>query len=265
MAADLDFQMFVRTEAARFGEVLAATDPSARVPSCPDWDAADLLWHLTEVQLFWAVIVRDRLDDPRASEAAKPPRPENYPGLLDGFTRATGALLDALDAAADDVPVWTWFAEDQSAGFVRRRQAHEALIHRLDAELTAGTVTDLDPALASDGADEALRVMYGGYPGWGEFTRSGALGRISASDTGALWSVELGSFSGVDPDSGKAYDALAAFEVLDRDVKPAFTVTGTARDLDAWLWNRPTLAYLEIAGDRAAFERFHAVIVDGLQ
>ena len=32
---------------------------------------------------------------------------------------------------------WTW-STDQTVGFIVRRQAHEALIHRLDAELTAG-------------------------------------------------------------------------------------------------------------------------------
>ncbi|WP_238993563.1 hypothetical protein [Nocardioides caldifontis] len=61
------------------------------------------------------------------------------------------------------------WAEDRTVGYIRRRQAHEALIHRLDAELTAGTVTALDPTLASDGVDEALDVMFGGCPPWGSF------------------------------------------------------------------------------------------------
>ena len=33
----------IRTESARFRAALADCDPSARVPTCPDWDAADLL------------------------------------------------------------------------------------------------------------------------------------------------------------------------------------------------------------------------------
>ena len=47
------------------------------------------------------------------------------------------------------------WADDKTVGYIRRRQAHEALIHRLDAELTAGAVTPLDPDLAADGV---LRV-----------------------------------------------------------------------------------------------------------
>ena len=50
----------IRTESARFRDVLADCDPAARVPACPDWDAADLLWHLPTVQAFWAEVVRTR-------------------------------------------------------------------------------------------------------------------------------------------------------------------------------------------------------------
>jgi len=35
----------IRTESTRFRSVLADCDPAARVPACPDWDAADLVWH----------------------------------------------------------------------------------------------------------------------------------------------------------------------------------------------------------------------------
>jgi len=39
-------------------------------------------------------------------------------------------------AAADHTAVWTW-SSDPTVDFVRRRVAHECLIHRLDAQLTA--------------------------------------------------------------------------------------------------------------------------------
>jgi hypothetical protein len=38
------------------------------LPSCPGWDAAGLLWHLSEVQYFLGRIVRDRLDDTERTE-----------------------------------------------------------------------------------------------------------------------------------------------------------------------------------------------------
>lgn len=261
--AALDFTSFIRSESARFAEALAGVDPSARVPSCPDWDAGDLLWHLTEVQLFWAVIVRDRLSDPKAADDAKPARADTYAGLLDGFADATTQLLDAL-TVPDDTTVWTWFDDDQSAGFVRRRQAHEALIHRLDAELTAGQVTGFDTALASDGVDEAMRVMFGGVPAWASFTATGGTGRIVASDTGAEWDFTLGTASGTDPRSGDAYTDEPCLSLLDDLADPQFTVTGTARDLDAWLWNRPPLGELQVSGDEAGYGRLRTVIATGI-
>src|SRR3954471_10472729 len=78
----------IRRESARFREVLADCDPAARVPSCPDWDAAELLWHLAGVQLFWAKILRHRPHspgDPEISEEPEAQRPESYTELLEAF------------------------------------------------------------------------------------------------------------------------------------------------------------------------------------
>ena len=61
---------------------------------------------------------------------------------------------------------WTW-SDDHTVGFILRRQAHEALVHRLDAEQAAGRGHELDAALAADGVHECLDVMYGGMPPWG--------------------------------------------------------------------------------------------------
>ncbi len=114
-------------------------------------------------------------------------------------------LADALEATSPGTAVWTWFDADQSAGFVRRRQAHEALIHRLDAELTSGDVSAIDPELASDGVAEVFDWMYSGIPGWAQHERSGALGRVTTTDTGGEWFVQLGSLSGTSPNTGNTY------------------------------------------------------------
>ena len=41
----------IRTESARFRAVLTGCDPTARVPACPDWNAADLVWHLSLIHI----------------------------------------------------------------------------------------------------------------------------------------------------------------------------------------------------------------------
>jgi len=248
----MDYLAHLRADSQRFAQALSACDPTAPVPSCPDWTAADLLWHLGEVQLFWGTIVDQRLRDPDGAEGTKPERPDDYGALLAFYLAASSGLIDTLAATPDDTAVWTWFDNDQTVGFVRRRQAHEALIHRLDAELTVGDVTDVDAELATDGVVEVLDCMYSGVPSWGTQTRSGLVGRISTTDTGGNWLVELGTFSGTSPNTGTVYTDEGTITRID-DGEPTFTVSGVARDLDAWLWNRPTSTDIAVDGDYAQF------------
>jgi uncharacterized protein (TIGR03083 family) len=222
------------------------------------------LWHLTEVQLFWGIIVRDRLDDPDAAEAKKPPRPAEYEALQSLAHEATAQLLDALDTTPAQTRVWTW-ATDQTAGFVLRRQAHEALIHRLDAELTLGDVTPLDPALAADGVDEALRVMYGTAPAWGSLTPDGAPGRVETTDGSRGWEIGFGRFRGTSPNTGTVYDEDMLMVPPTPGAPAVFTVSGDAADLDRWLWGRGDLSTLHASGDEAALERLTAIIAAGVQ
>lgn len=258
----IDYVEHLRSDSARFVTVLRDANPAAPVPSCPEWTAADLLWHLTEVQLFWGVIARDLLSDPGPSEAAKPPRADDYDGLLAQFDTASAQLIAALETHAADVPVWTW-SEDHTIGFIRRRMAQEALIHRLDAELTVGAVTDLDPALAADGVVEGFEIFYGGRtPAWATFDPTGPTGRLVMTDTGDELLLQVGTLSGTHP-RGSTYTDEPSVLVLESG-EPTFTVTATARDLDAWLWQRPTLQELRIDGRRDDFAKLQAVVDDAI-
>ena len=264
MSLELDFLGAIRRESSRFTECLTRVSPTAPVSSCPGWTAADLLWHLTEVQLFWGAIVRERLDDPEAAEATKPPRPADYETLQALARRATADLLDTLASTPAPTKLWTW-ATDHTAGFVLRRQAHEALIHRLDAELTLGEVTSFDPALAADGVDEALRVMYGTAPEWGNLRPDGPPGRLLATDVGMAWQVGLGRFNGTSPDTGNVYDEDMLTMPSTTDIPAEFTLEGTAADLDRWLWGRSDLSAIHTSGDAIAIERFAAIVAAGVQ
>jgi uncharacterized protein (TIGR03083 family) len=255
---DLDLLAALDRESARFLSVLRDADPAARVPSCPDWDAEDLLWHLTEVQWFWATIVEERRQDPDGLQ--EPPRPERYDALLAAFEEQSSRLLRVLTDADPATAVYMW-ADDRTVGYIRRRQAHEALVHRLDAELTTGTVTPLDPALASDGVHEALDVMFGGCPPWGSFEPTGARIDVRVTDTGLTVPVVLGRFTGTDPDSGEQHDEEdLSVRAADASTAADAVLSGSADDLDAWLWHRRDAAALTVEGDRTVFERFAAVL-----
>jgi uncharacterized protein (TIGR03083 family) len=261
---ELDYLAHLATESSRFAAALVQAAPDAPVPSCPDWNADDLLWHLGEVQWFWGTVVREGLNREQAEER-KPPRPDDRAGLLAFFDRSSRDLADALTAASPDSPAWTW-SDDRTVGFIRRRQAHEALIHRVDAELTAGDRTPLDPVLSTDGVGEALSVMYGGLPDWGTFT-PGSAGtvRLQATDTGGTWLVTLGRFTGTDPGDGNSYDE-PDIHLADDDpgTQASAEVSGSAADLDCWLWHRPPLLPVQRSGDQRALSRLDATIAPGI-
>ena len=265
-ARNLDYLGHLARESALFGHAIDDAAPDARVPTCPDWNADDLLWHLAEVQWFWGTIVRDRLDG-AAAEERKPSRPESRVPLMQFYLSASTDLGAALTSAAPETPAWTW-SDDKTVGFIRRRQAHEALIHRVDAELTAGHRRSyMDPALSADGADEALRIMYGGdLPGWISFdAQDSRTLLIHATDTGDSWLVTLGQISGTDPEDQKSYDRPGIM-VADADpgTAAAATVRGTADDLDCWLWQRPQESPLERSGDRDVLSGFDEQVAEGI-
>ncbi|WP_134741716.1 maleylpyruvate isomerase family mycothiol-dependent enzyme [Nocardioides sp. 503] len=257
----------LRSDSARFRDVLAGCDPAARVPACPDWDAADLLWHLAGVQRFWAGRIRSRPAAPTEADFAdQPARPATYDGLLAYFDEHSASLLAELAAADPAEPAWSW-APEQTVGFTFRRQAHEALIHRLDAEQTArqatGEVTDLDPALAADGVAELLDVMYGGEaPAWGRLDLGEGLVQVELIDVGESLFVRPGTLHGTDPESGKAYDGPHL--LLVEPGEAAALVRGRAADLDAWLWKRRSADGIEVSGDRAVHEAMLAAVSEPL-
>lgn len=254
-------------ESRRFVDVLSGVDPAVRVPTCMDWSAADLVWHLTEVQWFWGSIAGERVTDEDAIdglEEDKPPRPEDYQELLELCLACRERLSAAVAEGPDDTPLWSWAAE-QTLRFTRRRQAQEALIHRVDAELTAGvSVLPLDAELAADGIGEVLTVMWGDVPDWASFATTGKVLALEATDTGDRWMVELGRMVGTSPRSGRSYDEPATTLLESGSSSADARVRGRAADLDLWLWNRRNTG-VERSGDQAVLDDLAVLIAAGVQ
>lgn len=252
-----DYHRHLGAESARLRAVLADCDPRARVPSCPEWDAADLLGHHARVLHFWATIIEQRPAGPE--DLDDPELPAAYDARLELHAQQAARLAAALTTADPADAAWTWSTE-QTVGFTFRRQAHEALIHRLDAELTAGEVTPLDPALAADGVDEALDVMFGGCPPWGTFTPYDRFVRVDVTDTDDTVWVQLGHFDGVDPDDGREHDSEDIHVVADPGVDADAVVSGPAGPLDAWLWRRGGDSEVTVTGDPTASTHFRGCV-----
>ena len=65
-------------------------------------------------------------------------------------------------------------------------------------------------------------------------------------------------FTGTDPESGKTYDVEDDIAVVADPGLEADAVVSAAAALDAWLWRRGDDAAIEVAGDRATYDRFRS-------
>jgi uncharacterized protein (TIGR03083 family) len=222
-----DYVPVLRTANARFAdaaaEALLARGWTARVPGCPGWSLADLVWHLAEVQHFWAWVVRNRAVDP-AGYAEPERRPDDE---LLGWLESRSAALESVLAAADPVErVWTWAAQHDVA-FVLRRQAHEAVMHTVDVEQVLGAVRPIPADVALDGLDEWLEVMV-----------------PAALPSGPPEEAHPVVLHAVDADAERTlFPGSRPF--------PIATMTGTAGDLLMAVWRRVPLEVLTVDGDPA--------------
>src|SRR6478736_10178765 len=94
-----DYLRHIESDSGRFRSVLAGCDPEAWVPGCPEWTAADLLWHLARVQWFWGTTIRTRPAAPEAGDddgVSGPERPSSYDGLLAAYDEYSALLLAEL-------------------------------------------------------------------------------------------------------------------------------------------------------------------------
>jgi uncharacterized protein (TIGR03083 family) len=229
------------------GQALAAAATAAglgtAVPSCPGWTVADLVEHTGVVHRRVALTVRERL-------GAKPPVPSGPAAgadLLRWYEDGLAELLAVLAATDPATPVWTWHPPDQTAGFWRRRMAHETAVHRVDAELAAGSTKGVEARLAADGVDEVLTLFMGDEPGSDRLgERAGTL-HLHATDAEGEWLASVHA------------NAL----VVERGhAKADAALRGSASDLLLWLWGRGPLERLERFGDPSMVARVRALAAE---
>ncbi len=220
-----------------------------QVPSCPGWTVADLVFHLGEVQAFWTLVLRagGGLPSDADEAAAKDPGDD----LLGWWRSSSAGLVEQLKGMDPTAPSWCWWNPSNSsdAAGVAWRQAHEAVVHRWDAEAAVGDVRPIDPALAADGVDEFVaRYLVGGH--W-----SGPSGVVllRPTDVDSAWRFGCGSAS-LDPDGGP----FRLPDDHDGPPVPTTIVSGTAEQLDLLLWRRIDADPAHIDGDAALLDAFLA-------
>lgn len=150
----IDWIPLLRTHTARFADLLERADPDAPVEHCPGWTVRDVAVHLGGIHqwVVHAVVAGD------PSLTPEPPVPGE--DLAEWYARQAQALVGLLAATPPDAAAWTLDRDDRTAGFWRRRQVHEVVVHAWDVEHADGSTTPIDPALAWDGVREVVDVLH---------------------------------------------------------------------------------------------------------
>jgi uncharacterized protein (TIGR03083 family) len=224
-------------DSAAFVDACAVAGLGMPVPSCPGWNVADLLWHVTEVHDFWRTVVAEKLSSWESYQ--RPARPVDE-ALADMYRRGRIDLLQTLAGADPETPVWTW-SSNKSTGFVIRRMTQETAVHLWDASDAAGMTNPIEPALASDGIDEFLTYFLSDVAE-GAAPVNGSV-HIHCGDVPGEWTVRVG-------DEG--------FDVAREHSKGDCAIRGAASDILLALWRRQPLSACDVVGDAEVAARFVA-------
>jgi uncharacterized protein (TIGR03083 family) len=216
----------VTAEAERILSLTRGKGSSAgelRPPACPGWTLFDLADHLGRV---YAMVVTAIGTGPAGTleRSAVPRRPEHQ-DPTDWLEERLAIMLDGLCSLPETARCWNFVdGPGGPVGFWWRRQAHETLIHRVDAEQACGLpVAPVPPELAADGISELL-----GLAGLREV-------RFDELELGEEMSLHL-----------HATDAASAEWTIDTGrrtyatahLKADVAVRGPAFVLDLWCWRR---------------------------
>lgn len=239
---ELLLQVTAFADAASAGSVDLATP----VPTCPDWSLRDLARHLGRVHRRVAETISgggDALMAPH--EVADPEPPAARDEVATWLLAGAAALVPALTGAEPDRRVAGVFGPAPMSWWARR-MLHETIVHRYDAEVTAGIEpwVGVRPELAADGLAEALSLL-GAFRGRrADLAGSGETIHVHATDEPSCEWLVTRTASGVVLAQGH--------------VKADVAVRGPAAALFAVLTNRRApdapadgLGAVEVLGDEA--------------
>ncbi|WP_433800728.1 maleylpyruvate isomerase family mycothiol-dependent enzyme [Actinomycetospora sp. CA-084318] len=225
----------------------AGDDLSAPVATCPDWTVRDLARHLGQVHRRVVMTIDGGAERmvPRDAEIPDGEPPATRDDVATWLLAGASALVARLRAEDQEREVGG-FVGPVTIAFWGRRQLHETLVHRLDAELAVGfePLADVSPELAVDGIAEWYDLLTA-YRSTSRRVRGDASIHLHATDT---------------PDGEWLIRRSADGVTITREhVKADVAVRGRAVDLLAAVTGRRTLEGLEVFGDPAVAEDWFRV------
>jgi len=232
----------------------AGADALRPVPSCPGWTLEQVPNHLGRVYAMVATVLQGDPDRPPDRDRI-PSRPDGQPPT-EWMRERFEILMPLLREIPEDSRRWNFATGPASpVSFWWRRQMHETLIHRLDAELAVSQpITSTQPEIAADGIGDFLAVIGFRRVERAEIQPGDEMSiHLHATDAGpdAEWTIY------------PAHDAFA-----ESHLKADVALRGQAWALDRWCWRRDPLhtqgpgrgLELEFFGDQQAAEEWRPTI-----
>lgn len=235
---------------------IAAADPEAKVPSCPDWTTRQLALHVARTYLHKVECIRTGVfpRDERSVESESDPV-----GALDAAYTELAALFDAHRPGD---PAATWHGPDQTVGFWIRRMCQETVVHRVDAEQVAGLeLAPIPQDVALDGVDEFLDLFIGYMSTeWSEHFAD-VLAQadprpVLVTGGGRSWTLEARP-QGVSVRPALAVPGSEPSGAV--STQTATRIEGEPDGLLLWLWGRVGDRSVRREGDPALLEQFLAL------
>ena len=232
----------IRREGHALAAAARAAGVDATVPSCPEWQVADLLGHVGRLHRWVSGIVEaGRLDPPEHHwSAAEPPAAGER---IEWFDAGVDIIADTMARADPTSVAWSW-TDDCTAGFWARRQANETAVHRWDAQSAAGTTEPIEHALAVDGIDEFFALI----PFWRRESTLHSAGEsihLHCTDGEGEWMVRL---------------AEQGVLVTREHAKGDVAMRAPASDLLLFLYGRVDRSTAEVFGDETLLDRWQELV-----
>lgn len=233
-----DYEATIRASARGIASTARSTALDTPVPSCPGWDLGTLVSHVGRVHRWAAEAVTGGGEAP-----ARFPKAPDRDGLAEWYEESAAIVLRAIATTDPAAPAWNFANQPPVAGFWARRQAIETVVHRWDAQATAGEPAAVDIECAVDGIDELLTVMTPVALAGKDGIEIGGSLHLHCADGDGEWTI---------------HTADGAYRVDRGHAKGDAALRGPADQLFLVLWGRVPLEAtgLEVFGDATVVDRW---------
>src|SRR5487761_1980806 len=232
------YQQRFNDEAEAFVAAYTRANLDEIVPSCPEWNVAQLGAHLGSIYHRVAALIHTcSLEplDPKDFPAPTDPR-EVLEYARDGARKLSVEFV-GLDPTA---PIWT-YAGILPALFWIRRMTHETMVHAFDLDAILPPVHRPDASALADGIDEFLSAQLARKLALQHVVGLSGRMALTIADSDDRWVI------GLFPDH---------LEILPGGSDTDAELTGSAYDLLMFLWRRALSPALVRTGDLDLFTTY---------